>query len=247
MTTHEMILLCPSLPGVRRCIPCLCLMSRFATFAAFWKIGLPPTNGLKHAAACCSTANFSGGPLVPGRHVTVPLCCLFPCAACSCFLPPLSSASGQNICGLGALEASAGSGHGRLAVSTSDPGNRGMLQSDHHPCTPCVNKRTAQMDRAGIAGHFETSKTKIRIKAKWSRGGGGGCHSYALHPLAGRGIGHMVCSSGRGVGLSDLAVLSMIAIDTLARTHTHTHSATPVINRHAATASPPAGALATGA
>ena len=42
MTTHEMILLCPSLQGVKRCIPS-CLILCFATFAAFWKIGLPPT------------------------------------------------------------------------------------------------------------------------------------------------------------------------------------------------------------
>ena len=34
---------------------------------SFWKIGLPPTYGLKHAAACRSTANFSWGPLMLGR------------------------------------------------------------------------------------------------------------------------------------------------------------------------------------
>ena len=84
MTTLEMILLCPSLHGVRRCIP-LCLMSRFATFAAFWKVGLPPTHGLKHAAACRSTANFSGGPLVPGCDVEMDIeaihvhCCVLSC------------------------------------------------------------------------------------------------------------------------------------------------------------------------
>ena len=31
----------------------------FATFAAFWKFGLPPTNGLKHAAACRSMPRHS--------------------------------------------------------------------------------------------------------------------------------------------------------------------------------------------
>ena len=40
MTTHEMILLCPSLQGVRACIP-LCLILCFATFAAFGKLGYP--------------------------------------------------------------------------------------------------------------------------------------------------------------------------------------------------------------
>ena len=41
MTTHEMILLCSSLQGVRRCIP-LCLVLGFATFVAFEKLGYPP-------------------------------------------------------------------------------------------------------------------------------------------------------------------------------------------------------------
>ena len=47
MTTHEMILLCSSLQGVKRCIP-LCLIVGVATFGKFW---VPPTYGLKHAAA----------------------------------------------------------------------------------------------------------------------------------------------------------------------------------------------------
>ena len=70
VSIFEMILMCPSLQGVRRCIP-LCLMSCFITFAAFWKFGLPPTNGLKHAAACRGTPQHavaqqtSGVPLVP--------------------------------------------------------------------------------------------------------------------------------------------------------------------------------------
>ena len=34
----------------------------------FWKIWVPPTYGLKHAAAC-RTANFSWGPLVLGCHI----------------------------------------------------------------------------------------------------------------------------------------------------------------------------------
>ena len=42
MTTHEMILLCSSLQGVRTCIP-LCLVLGFAPFAAFGKLGYPPT------------------------------------------------------------------------------------------------------------------------------------------------------------------------------------------------------------
>ena len=58
MTTHEMILLCPSLQGVRRCI-LLCLMLRFATFAAFWKIGPPPANGLKRTTAYHSMPQHS--------------------------------------------------------------------------------------------------------------------------------------------------------------------------------------------
>ena len=41
MTTHEMILPCSSLQGVRTCIP-LCLVVDFATFAAFGKSGYPP-------------------------------------------------------------------------------------------------------------------------------------------------------------------------------------------------------------
>ena len=36
----------------------------FATFVDFGKPGYPPTCGLKHAAACCSTAIFTWGPLV---------------------------------------------------------------------------------------------------------------------------------------------------------------------------------------
>ena len=40
MTTHDMILSCSSLQGVRRCIP-LCLVLVFATFAAFGKLGYP--------------------------------------------------------------------------------------------------------------------------------------------------------------------------------------------------------------
>jgi hypothetical protein len=50
MTTHEMILLCSSLQGVKRCIP-LCLVLGFVTFVAFGKFWVPPTYGLKHAAA----------------------------------------------------------------------------------------------------------------------------------------------------------------------------------------------------
>ena len=42
MTTHEMILSCSSLQGVRRCIP-LCLGLGFATFAVFGKFGYPPS------------------------------------------------------------------------------------------------------------------------------------------------------------------------------------------------------------
>ena len=34
---------------------------------SFWKIWVTPTYGLKHATACCSTANFSWGPLVRGH------------------------------------------------------------------------------------------------------------------------------------------------------------------------------------
>ena len=63
MTTHEMVLLCSSLQGVGRCIS-LCLVLGFATFVAFGNFGYPPTSGLKNAAACRSTANFSCGPLV---------------------------------------------------------------------------------------------------------------------------------------------------------------------------------------
>ena len=47
----------------------LCLILHFAILAAIWKIGLPLTNGLKPAAAYRSTANFSGGPLVPRYKV----------------------------------------------------------------------------------------------------------------------------------------------------------------------------------
>ena len=64
-TTHELILLCPSSRGVRRCTP-LCLVLGFATLVAFGKFGDPPTCGLKHPAACRSAANFSWGPLVLG-------------------------------------------------------------------------------------------------------------------------------------------------------------------------------------
>ena len=41
MTTHEMILSCPSLQGVGRCIP-LSLVLGFATLVAFGKFGYPP-------------------------------------------------------------------------------------------------------------------------------------------------------------------------------------------------------------
>ena len=41
MTTHEMILLCSSLPGVGTCIP-LSLVLGFATFVAFRKLGCSP-------------------------------------------------------------------------------------------------------------------------------------------------------------------------------------------------------------
>ena len=68
MTTHEMILLCPSLQGVRRCIPFVFDVP-FCHLCSLWKIGLTPTNGLKHAAACRGTANLSGGPLVPSGHL----------------------------------------------------------------------------------------------------------------------------------------------------------------------------------
>ena len=64
MTTHEMILLCSSLPGVGRCIH-LCLVLVFATFVPVGKFGYPPPT----AAACRSTANFSWGLLVPKPHV----------------------------------------------------------------------------------------------------------------------------------------------------------------------------------
>ena len=57
ITTHEMILLYSSLQGVGRCIA-LCLVLGFANFSASGKL-VTPTYGLKHAAACCSTANFS--------------------------------------------------------------------------------------------------------------------------------------------------------------------------------------------
>ena len=56
MTTHEMILLCSSLQGVGRCI-LLCLVLGFATFSA--SAWLPPTYGLKHAAACRSMLQHS--------------------------------------------------------------------------------------------------------------------------------------------------------------------------------------------
>ena len=58
MTTHEMILSCPSFSGVGSCIA-LCLVLSFATFSAS-----PLDYGLKHAAACRSTAHVSWGPLV---------------------------------------------------------------------------------------------------------------------------------------------------------------------------------------
>ena len=57
MTAHEMVLLCSSLPDVRTCIPS-CLVLRSATLSAFGKNRVPPTEGLVHAAACRSTANF---------------------------------------------------------------------------------------------------------------------------------------------------------------------------------------------
>ena len=73
MTTNEMILLCPSLQGVRRCIP-LCLMSCFATFAAFWKIGSPPSNGLKHAVCIfhCGQPVYEDPPPPPDASQATP-------------------------------------------------------------------------------------------------------------------------------------------------------------------------------
>ena len=68
MTTHEMLLLCSSLQGVRRCIP-LSLVLGFGTFSASGR--KPPTYGLKHAAACRSAANFSWGPLVLGVYKVI--------------------------------------------------------------------------------------------------------------------------------------------------------------------------------
>ena len=50
MTAHRMILLWSSLQGVGRCIP-LCLGLGFTPFCSFWKMWVPPTYGLKHAAA----------------------------------------------------------------------------------------------------------------------------------------------------------------------------------------------------
>ena len=41
MTTHEMVLFCRSLQGVRRCIPLFFVLG-FASFVAFWKTGYPP-------------------------------------------------------------------------------------------------------------------------------------------------------------------------------------------------------------
>ena len=38
--------------------------SRFCHFCSFWKIWVPPTHGLKYAAACRGSADFSWGPLV---------------------------------------------------------------------------------------------------------------------------------------------------------------------------------------
>ena len=62
MTTHEMILLCSSLQGVRRCIP-LCLVLG-CHFCRFWKIWVPPTYSLKHAAA---QQNLSWASVLPGH------------------------------------------------------------------------------------------------------------------------------------------------------------------------------------
>ena len=67
MTSHEMILLCSSLQGVKRWIP-LCLVVGFATFVALGSphLRLDTCRSMpQHAAACHSTANFSWGPLVP--------------------------------------------------------------------------------------------------------------------------------------------------------------------------------------
>ena len=66
--------------GIGRCI-LLCLLLGFATFIAFGKLGTP-TYGLKHAAACRSTAHFSWGPLVPGlttSHHLAPAYCTREC------------------------------------------------------------------------------------------------------------------------------------------------------------------------
>ena len=77
MTTHEMVLLCSSLQSfVFGC--------GFCHLCSSWKIGLPPTYSFKHAAACCSTANFywdrwclimgQGGPQGPGSFLLFLFC-----------------------------------------------------------------------------------------------------------------------------------------------------------------------------
>ena len=62
MTTHEMILLCSFLQVSADAF--LCVWFWVCHFCSFWKIWLPPTYGLKHAAVCRSTAIFSWEPLV---------------------------------------------------------------------------------------------------------------------------------------------------------------------------------------
>ena len=74
-STHEMILLCSSCRVSGDAFLSF-LGSGFSHLFSFWKIGLAPTYGLKHATACHSTAKFSRGPLVPGAGVAGG-CCSF--------------------------------------------------------------------------------------------------------------------------------------------------------------------------
>ena len=69
-TTHEMILLCSSLRVLGHRF--LCVWSWVLPPLQPLENWAPPTYGLKHAAACHSTANFSLGPLVPAHSHIFP-------------------------------------------------------------------------------------------------------------------------------------------------------------------------------
>ena len=121
MTTYELLLLCSSLQGVRTCI-LLCLVLRFATFAAFGKLGYPPPAacsmpqhrkiflGTVGACRCClRPLHMLPQALPTGIGRCIGMCCLKAPSphALACAVPAWNKASGSG------LRGSSSSGFGR--------------------------------------------------------------------------------------------------------------------------------------